>query len=70
MITDDRSGFAKQRPLTCPTCGEKFDAGESANLPFCSERCQNVDLGRWLSEGYGLPIEGQEESEGGFADEE
>ncbi|MEC7604660.1 MAG: DNA gyrase inhibitor YacG, partial [Planctomycetota bacterium] len=27
-------------------------------------RCQKIDLGRWLDEGYGLPIEGQEDFEG------
>jgi endogenous inhibitor of DNA gyrase (YacG/DUF329 family) len=26
-------------------------------MPFCSERCRQVDLGRWLDEAYGLPIE-------------
>jgi hypothetical protein len=23
--------------------------------PFCSERCQLADLGRWLSDGYRVP---------------
>lgn len=26
-------------------------------MPFCSERCQRIDLGRWLDERYGLPYE-------------
>lgn len=33
-------------------------------LPFCSERCRTIDLGRWLEEGYALPelteVEGDE----------
>ena len=29
----------------------------SAALPFCSERCRLIDLGRWLNEQYGLPAE-------------
>jgi endogenous inhibitor of DNA gyrase (YacG/DUF329 family) len=29
-------------------------------LPFCSERCRQIDLGRWFSEEYGLPIEREE----------
>ena len=24
-------------------------------MPFCSERCRLVDLGRWLDERYGMP---------------
>jgi endogenous inhibitor of DNA gyrase (YacG/DUF329 family) len=24
-------------------------------MPFCSERCRTIDLGRWLGENYGLP---------------
>ena len=23
--------------------------------PFCSERCKNIDLGRWLDESYSVP---------------
>jgi uncharacterized protein len=30
-------------------------------MPFCSERCRRVDLGRWLNEDYGLPFEPSEE---------
>lgn len=26
-------------------------------MPFCSERCRQIDLGRWLSEAYVLPGE-------------
>ena len=33
-------------------------------MPFCSDRCKQVDLNRWLSERYGLPYEREhEESE-------
>jgi endogenous inhibitor of DNA gyrase (YacG/DUF329 family) len=49
--------------LNCPNCGKSFDAQDpEAPAPFCSERCRSVDLGRWLSEEYGLPIEGDEMS--------
>lgn len=24
-------------------------------MPFCSDRCRSIDLGRWLDEGYPLP---------------
>jgi len=26
-------------------------------MPFCSQRCRRIDLGRWLDERYSLPIE-------------
>ncbi len=41
----------------CPTCGRNFDERESSPLPFCSERCRLVDLGRWLDERNRLPLE-------------
>jgi len=25
-------------------------------MPFCSERCRLLDLGRWLNEEQGLPV--------------
>jgi len=33
----------------CPICGEPT---ETAYRPFCSARCRDVDLGRWLGGGY------------------
>jgi uncharacterized protein len=41
--------------MRCPTCKREFQPAESAVLPFCSERCRTIDLGRWLDEGYALP---------------
>lgn len=26
-------------------------------MPFCSERCRAIDLGRWLDERYAIPVE-------------
>ena len=44
------------RRVPCPTCGVRALFG-TANpwRPFCSERCRNVDLGAWASEGYRVP---------------
>lgn len=44
--------------LTCATCGRSFTLEQSPAPPFCSERCQLIDLGRWLDEDIGLPFEG------------
>lgn len=43
--------------LVCPTCRRKFDSDQSSAMPFCSERCRLVDLGRWLGEEHSVPVE-------------
>ena len=35
----------------CPVCGAP---GEHATRPFCSRRCADVDLSRWLRGGYAI----------------
>ncbi len=42
--------------MRCPICKREFDPAGTATRPFCSERCRTIDLGRWLGEGYGLPV--------------
>lgn len=41
--------------MFCPTCKLEFEAEASPARPFCSKRCQTIDLGRWLDETYTLP---------------
>ncbi|HEX3655151.1 MAG TPA: DNA gyrase inhibitor YacG [Pirellulales bacterium] len=41
---------------TCPVCGVRFDLHASSAPPFCSPRCRRVDLGRWFSEDYAMPV--------------
>ncbi len=36
----------------CPICGAPT---ELAYRPFCSGRCRDVDLSRWLRGGYAIP---------------
>ena len=36
----------------CPICGKP---ATEASRPFCSERCRDVDLNRWLSNSYLIP---------------
>jgi endogenous inhibitor of DNA gyrase (YacG/DUF329 family) len=38
---------------SCPICGKA--AGEETLRPFCSRRCADVDLGRWLTGQYRIP---------------
>jgi len=30
-------------------------------MPFCSQRCRLIDLGRWLDERNGMPLEPDED---------
>jgi len=36
----------------CPVCDKPADG---LLKPFCSRRCADVDLGRWLKGGYAIP---------------
>jgi endogenous inhibitor of DNA gyrase (YacG/DUF329 family) len=36
----------------CPICRKPTDPGFR---PFCSKRCADVDLQRWLTGGYAIP---------------
>jgi hypothetical protein len=47
----------------CPTCKREARKDGNKVFPFCSERCQLVDLGRWLSEDYRVPGEPAEPPE-------
>lgn len=38
--------------MTCPICRKPSVA---AYRPFCSRRCADVDLARWLGDGYRIP---------------
>jgi endogenous inhibitor of DNA gyrase (YacG/DUF329 family) len=39
----------------CPVCDAPVDLVKTPTVPFCSERCRLVDLGRWLDESYSVP---------------
>lgn len=41
--------------MKCPICQSEFAPQDTPAMPFCSERCKLIDLGRWLDEGYSLP---------------
>jgi len=46
--------------MACPICDKKPD---EKYHPFCSKRCADVDLGKWLNESYRIPVEEHEESD-------
>ncbi|HYI81990.1 MAG TPA: DNA gyrase inhibitor YacG [Acetobacteraceae bacterium] len=62
MPDDARRPAALPRP--CPVCGKP---AAPTLRPFCSERCRQVDLGRWLAGDYAVP--GEPESDTGDADQ-
>lgn len=45
--------------MTCPICGKAradMNAADAAKYrPFCSRRCADIDLGRWLTGSYAVP---------------
>jgi endogenous inhibitor of DNA gyrase (YacG/DUF329 family) len=45
-------GTPKGSAKPCPICGKP---AVEASRPFCSERCRDVDLNRWLSNSYVVP---------------
>ena len=47
----------------CSYCEKLFDTASSNCLPFCCKRCQQIDLHKWMTESYGLPMDGQEDVE-------
>jgi endogenous inhibitor of DNA gyrase (YacG/DUF329 family) len=50
------------RPLgECPTCGKR---AVEAYRPFCSSRCRDVDLHRWLSGQYAIPVTADTDEDG------
>jgi endogenous inhibitor of DNA gyrase (YacG/DUF329 family) len=53
---------ARNKTKTCPICGKPLSGkplGETpqdqAYRPFCSKRCADIDLARWLGGRYAIP---------------
>ena len=55
--------MSERAPATkpCPICGKP--AVEQLR-PFCSRRCADVDLNRWLSGVYAVPVKDEEDEDG------
>ena len=43
--------------LRCPTCRHLFESDYTVAMPFCSERCRQIDLGQWLDEEHTIPVD-------------
>ncbi|MFQ5467398.1 MAG: DNA gyrase inhibitor YacG [Kiloniellaceae bacterium] len=55
-MTSDKPSKAGPRPAArgCPICGAR---AREQTRPFCSRRCAEVDLGRWLTGAYRIPTD-------------
>ncbi|EGT5712002.1 DNA gyrase inhibitor YacG [Cronobacter dublinensis subsp. dublinensis] len=57
--------------VNCPTCGKEIIWGkQSPYRPFCSKRCQLIDLGEWASEEKRIPSSGDHSDSDGWSEEE
>ena len=44
--------------VECPHCKKSVEwSGKSPFRPFCSKRCQMIDLGEWAAEEKAIPCE-------------
>jgi len=55
---------AGKRIGSCPNCGKET---QHAYRPFCSRRCADVDLARWLGGGYAIAGGSEDADEDGDA---
>lgn len=57
---DELSARDAVKEPRCPICGRQADV---VLRPFCSKRCADVDLHRWLSGSYRVPAEDEPDDE-------
>jgi endogenous inhibitor of DNA gyrase (YacG/DUF329 family) len=55
-MTDNVVKLRPTRP--CPICGKP---SSQEFHPFCSARCADIDLNRWLSGAYVIPVKPEED---------
>lgn len=51
----------KTSAARCPICSKPTDV---AFQPFCSKRCADIDLNRWLSGVYAVPVKEVDDEDG------
>lgn len=62
--------MSEETVVNCPTCGRKVIWNETSPFrPFCSKRCQLIDLGEWASEEKRIASEGDLSDSDGWSEE-
>ncbi len=53
--------------MSCPICG-----GDSVHSfrPFCSKRCADLDLAKWLNGSYAVPSQREEDADPDVSDDD
>jgi endogenous inhibitor of DNA gyrase (YacG/DUF329 family) len=52
--------MSPQRRDGCPLCGKPV---ETEFRPFCSKRCKDLDLARWLKGHYAIPTSAEKDED-------
>lgn len=60
FVAEPADATPTRPPRPCPNCGKMSVV---ASYPFCSKRCRMVDLNRWLTGAYAIPVVGTEDDE-------
>lgn len=56
--------------VECPTCGKLIVWSEQSPFrPFCSKRCQLIDLGEWANEEKCIPSQGEQSDSDGWSED-
>jgi endogenous inhibitor of DNA gyrase (YacG/DUF329 family) len=69
MSERDTNGSASAALLSarrCPICEKPV---VDRFRPFCSKRCADVDLHRWLSGTYAIPVKEAEDEDGALSEQ-
>lgn len=53
--------------MSCPICGGD---PQKSYRPFCSKRCADIDLGKWLNGSYAVPSQDPEDIENALEEAE
>ena len=57
-MTSSENVTPLRKAQPCPECGKP---STREDYPFCSDRCRSLDLSRWLSGSYAIPVAEDEE---------
>jgi endogenous inhibitor of DNA gyrase (YacG/DUF329 family) len=60
-VNDNLPAAPAEGAARCPICGKPT---QPASRPFCSKRCADVDLHRWLAGAYVVPTAEDEDGPG------